>query len=257
MTIDDRTNPDRPRLAIIGRGRVGASIEAYGDWLGLDTRAFDRRALAADEDQSFIKSADCVALAVPDDRIESAFAHYRSLIARRAFLMHFSGARRFSGLYGYHPLYSFPTHPLDPETTAAIAFAVEPDAPPLGEIWPGAGNRTFVVSADQRALYHALAVLAGNYAAFIWNEVGTEFQARLGHSPADILAPYLAGVVQRFAENPAASMTGPVARGDGQTIRANLNALKNVPKLHALYGQFLRHARPDLENEVMGDRLDG
>lgn len=228
------------RIVIFGPGRVGKSFAAFAQSLGHEPVLVARGAAG----EAAVASADVVAAAVPDDAIPGWFAHWRTRLAGRRAL-HFSGARVIAGLPGYHPLYSFPKAPLDPALFGRIAIAREPDAAPFAAIVPGANNPEFTVADEDRAFYHALAVVSGNFAAHLWNETARAFAGRLGPDSAAILGAYFESVVDRFRESPAASLTGPVARRDEATVAANLEALKANPTLHALYGAFLKSAWPD------------
>jgi predicted short-subunit dehydrogenase-like oxidoreductase (DUF2520 family) len=98
---------------------------------------------------------------------------------------------------------------------------------------------------EDRAFYHALAVVSGNFAAHLWNEAAAAFAARITPNAGDILSDYFGSVVARFRESPTASLTGPVARRDGATVKANLDALAAEPRLQSLYRAFLDSAWPD------------
>lgn len=117
----------------------------------------------------------------------------------------------------------------------------------LSAILPGAENPEFVIADQDRAYYHALAVLSGNFAAHMWNETAKRFASRFDVAPETVIASYLSGVVDRFVENPKNSMTGPIARRDQETVRANLEALADDPQLYALYRAFLKSAWPDVD----------
>ncbi|MBY0421626.1 MAG: DUF2520 domain-containing protein, partial [Parvularculaceae bacterium] len=103
----------------------------------------------------------------------------------------------------------------------------------------------FPVAEADRAVNHALAVVSGNFATFLWNESAKAAAGRLGLDPATLFAPYFASLVDRFVENPADSLTGPVARRDAATVEANLAALESEPRLYAAYEAFLGLAWPD------------
>lgn len=228
------------RIVIFGPGRVGKSFCAYAQSLGAEAALLSR----ADSAASAVARADLVAAAIPDDLLTSWFDQWRAaLVGKRA--IHFSGARVIAGLPGYHPLYSFPAAPLSPPEFARIALAREPGAMPFADILPGAHNPEFVVRDEDRAFYHALAVVSGNFAAHLWNETAAAFAARLGAGAGAAMGAYLDSVVARFRENPLASLTGPVARRDAATVRANLDALSREPRLLALYQAFLESAWPD------------
>lgn len=238
-------------LLIFGTGRVGTSLARYARHLGAEVSTVTRT--KAENDRSAVSAlvsvADVIAAAIPDDRLAGWLAAWGPVIGPKP-AIHFSGALTIGGMRSYHPLYSFPRTALAPEVMATIAFAREEGAPPLASVLPGAENPEFAVSADGRAFYHALAVLSGNFAAHLWNETAKAFGARFNLQPEIILGGYLAGVVDRFRENPLDSMTGPAARKDAETVAANLKALEHEPRLKTLYESFLASAWPDWREAV-------
>ena len=191
-----------------------------------------------------IAAADIVAAAVPDGAIETwRDCWLESLTAKT--VIHFSGAIRVDGMFAFHPLYSFPPHAVDPEDLEGAAFAGPKNGPSFEEVFPGAPNPHFRIADEDRARYHALAVLSGNFAAYLWNETASEIGKQSGLRPDAIMAPYLGSIVDRFLETPEGSLTGPIARKDENTVAANLNALVGSPKLKSLYEAFLRSAWSD------------
>lgn len=234
------------RVLIFGAGRVGTSLARYAAHLGNEVSIVSRGEALSDRAavSTRIGKADLVAAAIPDDRLADWREEWAAEIGdRRA--IHFSGALTIAGLRSYHPLYSFPIEALAPATMARIAIAREEGAPHFASILRGAANPEFVVRAEDRPYYHALAVLSGNFAAHLWNETAKGVAARFGLPPEEILGTYLAGVVDRFRESPFDSLTGPVARQDAKTVAANLAALAGEPRLKALYEAFLASAWPD------------
>lgn len=236
------------RYVIFGGGRVGRNMSSYLRHLGhqatIVTRAEAETAPA--DCRALIAHADVIAAAIPDDRLADWERTWRATLAGRQ-AIHFSGALSIHGLRSYHPLYSFPRTELAPMTMRSIAFIRQEGAPPFSEIVPGATNPDFVIADKDRAYYHALAVLSGNFAAFVWNETAKGFAARLQIPPEAMLASYFSGLVDRFRESPFDSLTGPVARRDRSTVERNLEALAAEPKLAELYRAFLGAAWPDYE----------
>jgi predicted short-subunit dehydrogenase-like oxidoreductase (DUF2520 family) len=228
------------RIVIFGPGRVGRSFSAYARSLGHEAALLAR----GDAADAHVARADLVAAAIPDDALPGWFDQWRDALAgKRA--IHFSGASVIKGLPGYHPLYSFPSDPLDPAEFARIAVAREAGAAAFAEILPGANNPEFAVRDEDRAFYHALAVVSGNFAAHLWNETAAAFAARVGPNAGEVMSAYFGSVVDRFRESPLSSLTGPVARRDAATVKANLEALEGEPRLLALYRAFLGSAWQD------------
>lgn len=239
------------RLVIFGTGRAGTSIAHYARHIGLSVDVIDRRTATENRQsvRALIAKADVVAAAIPDDLLAGWFAEWRPDIGDRP-AIHFSGARVIEGMRGYHPLYSFPKTPLSPAVMAGIAIAREAGAPPFSAIFKGATNPEFEIKAENRAYYHALAVLSGNFAAHLWNETAKAMAARLRIAPEAAMGAYFAGLVDRFRESPFDSLTGPVARKDAATVLANLAALEAEPALLALYDAFLKSAWPGFETDA-------
>lgn len=234
------------RHIVIGMGRLGRNMATYAEALGVSVDRLTRRDIQVSDDllKNRFDGARVIALATPDDVLEDLAARIVGL-SSGAQIVQFSGANRIPGAVSCHPLYSFPDGQLPFATMKQIPFALEPDGPDFAQLYPGASNPTFRVRHEDRAFYHATAVLAGNFAAHIWNEVAPAFQARFPDAPADVLAHYLEGCVERFRENPADSMTGPVARRDERTVAVNLKSLEGAPRLVALYRAFLSSAWED------------
>ena len=110
----------------------------------------------------------------------------------------------------------------------AIAFACPEEGPSFDEIFPGAPNTNFKIADEDRARYHALAVISGNFASYLWNETAKEFGAFGVKEPDNVLGNYFSSIVARFAESPQSSMTGPLARRDRLTAGAPAAAWAGV-----------------------------
>lgn len=238
------------RLLIFGAGRVGLSTAAYARHLGVEATIVRRETAESDPAAvaGLIERADVVAAALPDAGIAAWRAKWKEALGARP-AIHFSGALAIEGMRAYHPLYSFPKTPLDPERMGSVIIAREKGSPPFATVLPGATNPELELSAEERALYHAFAVISGNFAAHLWNETAKAMKGRFGLPPEDILRGYLSGIVDRFAESPLDSLTGPAARKDRESVEANLAALSDEPRLLSLYCAFLASAWPAFERE--------
>ncbi len=234
------------RYAIFGAGRVGVNMTRYLTDLGHQASLISHSEAVSDADgcRGEIRAADIVAAAVPDDALAGWRDQWARDLGGKA-AIHFSGAARIEGVYAFHPLYSFPQTVVPAATMKQVAFACPKGGPSFGDIFPGAENPNFEIADKDRARYHALAVLSGNFAAYLWNETAKELSEFSGLKPETVMGGYLSSIIDRFLESPEGSLTGPVARKDEKTVAANLDALSSTPKLRGLYEAFLKAAWPD------------
>ena len=145
---------------------------------------------------------------------------------------------------GFHPLQSF-TNGAAPTTLQGITFALEAEGPLLTELKTMAsalGGRWIILSAEDKALYHASAVIASNYlvtlasaAAGLW--------AKFGISPSQAitaLLPLMKSTVANIEQvGLPYCLTGPIARGDAITVHRHLQALESLsPDLEAAYREL-------------------
>jgi predicted short-subunit dehydrogenase-like oxidoreductase (DUF2520 family) len=66
--------------------------------------------------------------------------------------------------------------------------------------------------------------------------------------PASSLQPYLQQVVSNFIQDPESALTGPLSRGDHQTVNRNLTALATDP-LEPVYQSFVELHRRQQQND--------
>lgn len=240
---------------IFGPGRVGQNMTSWLRHLGHEVTLVPRP--LNNDDESFLhermRQVDIIAAAIPDSMIGDWYHQWSDYLGSK-YAIHFSGAINIEGMYGFHPLYSFPNETLSQEKMETIAFACPQEGPSFSTVFPGAQNVHFQLSQDERARYHALAVLSGNFVSYIWNQTAKEIADYCDTDPGPIFQGYLASIIDRFTENPLSSLTGPIARHDKKTVEANLAGLKGDPKLTALYQAFLQNAWPDYVPDSKGDK---
>jgi len=206
-------------VRVIGAGRVGSAIS---------TRLAERD-VELREDQ-----AGLVLLCVPD----ASIADVAREVETGPWIAHTSGATPLAALdphtrrFGLHPLQTF-TRARGPEQLdgawAGITAETE-EARALGfELADIVGLRPFELADEERALYHAGAVVASNFLVTL-HEAAAELVEAAG-APAEALEPLMSRVLENRFE-----LTGPVARGDFETIEAHLEAIRaRRPSLEPLY----------------------
>lgn len=230
-------------VLIVGPGRLGRSV-------AMALRAAGHRVRLVGRDEP-IPPAPVVWLTVPDREIAAAAAR----VPPGGVVLHASGASDLEPLRPHqpagslHPLMSFPgpevAMPRMDEVPAAIAGDPEARAVATG-IALALGWRPFEVPGDRR-LYHAAAVMAGNFATALLAEAAAVLVAAgvpAVHAPG-LLAPLaLTSLRNAAAIGPARALTGPVARGDDGVIAAHRLALASLePRLLCTYDALLDAAR--------------
>ena len=197
----------------------------YLGLLGVPHRAWTRD-MGEAALSSRARGVGAVLLLIPDDALASFVDRYGPVM-EGAPLVHFSGSARVAGVQCCHPLGSF-GGTLHPESLyRRITFVCDPGPRSFPELFPALPNPHGVIHPELRPLYHAMAVLSGNFTVVLWQKALDEWR-RLGLPPEAGLA-YLDTVAANLAVDPGGALTGPLARGDGETVRANLAALGDGP----------------------------
>ena len=107
------------------------------------------------------------------------------------------------------------------------------------ELAAAIGARVLEIPAGGKARYHAAAVIASNF-PIVLLAMATRVLTRAGVSE-DAARGALATLLRRrrrrtaSAVAPSAALTGPVARGDVETVRAHLAALADTPEVLEVY----------------------
>ena len=250
-------------------------------------------AAVADPAELAAREAKLVLVAVPDAAIGEVARRLASRRQGAAVALHVSGAYGAAILEplaragwrtgSFHPLRAFPA--VEPELAAAAGtfFALDGDAEAraLGRRFAEAFGGTSAVVADaERPLYHwAASLAAGGVVTLLATAV--EVGRRLG-LPDAALAGYgrlATGALEaatasrstsesasesRRAFDPASAITGPVARGDRETVERHLTALTaHAPDLLPLEIELARatlarraeRQPPDAAQRQLAERL--
>jgi predicted short-subunit dehydrogenase-like oxidoreductase (DUF2520 family) len=230
--------PACTRLAIVGRGRLGNALgaalsDSHYDLLGPLPRGFDGH------------GADAVLLCVPDGEIAAAAAQ----IFHGPLVGHCSGA---TGLGPLKPHEAFSLHPLMTVTAqgaqfagagAAIAGGTDRALAVAAELADALGMRAVEVLERDRVAYHAAASIASNF--LITLEAAAEQLASESGVNRELLVPLVRATVDNWAALGAEqALTGPVARGDEQTVAAQRAAVEErAPELLELFDVLVGRTR--------------
>jgi predicted short-subunit dehydrogenase-like oxidoreductase (DUF2520 family) len=197
-------------IRIVGAGRVGSAVAA---------RLGERGVALGDE------GAGLVLLCVPDGAISEVAREFEP----GPWIAHVSGATPLSALdphrrrFSLHPLQTF-TRARGPEQLDGAYAAVTAEsaeartvAVELAEVL---GLRPFDLADDQRALYHAGAAMASNFVVTLRRVAGRLVED--AGAPPEALDPLMRRTIENGFE-----LTGPIARGDWDTVEAHVRAIRS------------------------------
>jgi predicted short-subunit dehydrogenase-like oxidoreductase (DUF2520 family) len=243
-------------ISIIGAGRLGTTLAIALAHKGYSIRSLVSRTtrnalkaasrldagvqVLAAKNLHLLDPADVFLITTPDDQIREVAAKLSRLkVARRVTALHTSGALsaevlaplRHKGwsIGSIHPLISVSSV----ETPLRNAFwCVEGDTRARGQarrIVRDLEGKSFSIRAEDKALYHAAAVMSsGNVVALF--DVALELLIQCGltrKTARNILLPLLASTISNLqTKDPVHALTGTFSRGDIETVKRHLKALK-------------------------------
>lgn len=251
-----------PNTFVIGAGPVAttlagalrrAGVPVLGLWARKPDRARAAGAVAGVASYSaappdLLLEADAIITAVRDDAIAEVAAMLVSsgFVASRHVLLHCSGAMsaavafapvadRLRGVATLHPLRAIADPAETMDRLAGTVFGIEGDAAGLAvarDLVRALRGKPLELADSQMAAYHAAAATVSNYvvalvdaAAQILAGVGIEREQALA-ALLPLARGALANVAERGVED---GLTGPIRRGDKDTIAKHLDALADAP----------------------------
>ena len=217
---------------LIGSGKLAGHLACYLDSLNLSYTTWHRR-LKTSVSQT-LKNCSHILIPITDSQIEPFLETHQDFLSDKI-CIHFSG-RLFTPLaIGAHPLMTFTENLYSKGTYKQIHFVIDSQHS-FQKILPGLPNTHSRIEPSQKPEYHALCVTAG-FSSLLWQTFFKEIK-KFGISK-DRALPYLHQVFTNIS-NFDNTLTGPLERGDRQTIDSNLKALKNTPALYNIYQSFIK-----------------
>jgi len=197
------------RIHVIGSGRVGSAVAAR----------LRERGVAVGEDDP-----ELVLLCVPD----SAIAEVAASVSPGPWVAHVSGATPLAVLapharrFSVHPLQTFTRERGAEQLDGAwAAVTAETEAARAAGRWLAEtlALRPFDLADSARTLYHAGAVFASNYVVTLQRAASLLFES--AGAPPEALEPLMRRTIENGFE-----LTGPIARGDWDTVAAHRAAIQ-------------------------------
>lgn len=271
----------RFEIGVVGAGRVGSVLAA-----GLRAAGHEVVAAAGESDASrrrieallpgvpvakpsdVARACDLLLLTVPDDMLSNVVTMLSASGAIREgqVVAHTSGrhglavldpAREVGALtIALHPAMTFTGTAVDLPRLAGCVFGVTASAAdrPLTEaLVEDLGGRAMWVPEDRRTLYHAGLAHGANHLVTLVTEAMEILSAAGAEDPAATLRPLLTAALDNALEQGDAALTGPIVRGDVETVRAHVaDLVANAPQTLASY---VTMARATLDRAVTDGRL--
>jgi len=246
-------------VVVLGAGKVGSAVAALLGGAGLVVAAVTTRSVATAEPAAALvgaepgtdnaaaaKLGDIVLVTTNDDAIAGVVAEAAEKGAFRPgqLVMHMSGALPLSVLAPAaeagaaigcaHPMQSFATAQDALRLIGGSVFGITSGpgaAELLGAVVGVLGGQAVVVADANKVLYHAAAVVASNYLVAL-EDVAAHLLVEAGFDEESALAalqPLVSGTVGNIgALGTTNALTGPIVRGDVDTVRRHTEALRDL-----------------------------
>jgi predicted short-subunit dehydrogenase-like oxidoreductase (DUF2520 family) len=269
------------RVGVIGAGRVGAVLAAALRSRGHvivsvagESDASHRRAadllpgVAIDKPTAVARSCDILLLTVPDDMLGNVVTQLAASGSLRAgqYVVHTSGSHGLRVLeaatrigarpVALHPAMTFTGTARDLERLADCVFGVTvgPDERAWAEqVVAELGGEVMWVSEELRGLYHAGLAHGANHLVTLVSQAMELLSVAGADDPAAILRPLLVAALDNALTDGDAALTGPIVRGDVNTVRAHLAEIaSNAPDT---LGSYVALARATLDRVVTDGRV--
>lgn len=160
-----------------------------------------------------------------------------------------------------HPLQAIANPVTGADRLLGSGFAISGEVTALAaarRLVTALGGKALTVPTARRPLYHAAAVMASNYAVVLLGEAARLLR-ETGAAPdeaEEVLVALTRGALDNVSQfGVAGALTGPVARGDLETVHLHLRTLRpRDAALYAVLGQrALERAGAELSPEIRGE----
>jgi len=233
---------------IIGDGNVANNFANYLSLLNIPYLQWSRKisSILNQSLEDYFTDCDVVLILIKDQAIEN-FIRENSFLKEKK-LIHFSGSLTTDLAVGMHPLMTFTDKLYDINAYREIPFVVEKGRYCFKEIFPALDNKFVEINIEDKNLYHAMCVVGCNFTNILINQ----FLSELTYLGIDrkLAFPILKKSLSNIIEQGELSLTGPIERGDIETINRNVLALKNHP-LKKIYSSFIDTFLPNSKKDTI------
>ena len=269
-------------LGVVGAGRVGAVLAAQ-----LRAAGHEVAAVAGESDASrqriadllpgvtvlkptaVSKACDLLLLTVPDDMLSNVVTMLAASGAIREgqHVAHTSGrhgldvlapaARLGAHVLALHPAMTFTGTARDLPRLPGCAFGVTADDPAAvavaQRLVADLGGRLVWVPEDKRTVYHAGLAHGANHLVTLVTQSMDLLRESGADDPAATLRPLLTAALDNALSLGADALTGPIVRGDVETVRAHLEGIARTRP--GTLPSYVALARATANTAVLDGRL--
>jgi len=190
-----------------------------------------------------VAAADLVLLTVPDDVLPGLVAGLAATGAafEGRLVAHASGRHGLAVLepavragalpLALHPVMTFTGRPDDIDKLTGISFGItapEPLRTVAEALVLEMGGEPVFIAEEHRDLYHAALATASNYLVTLVVQATDLLREAGVADPARMLGPLLGAALDNALRLGDPALTGPVARGDADTVASHIAALRAV-----------------------------
>ena len=271
----------KTRVGVVGAGRVGAVLAAALRAAGHDVVAVAGESSASrtrietllpgvhvDKPSAVARACDLLMLTVPDDMLGNVVAMLSASGAIRPGqrVVHTSGKHGLAVLQpaadlgaevlAMHPAMTFTGTDVDLGRLSGCVYGVTAtlDTHELAtELVSDLGGSIVWVPEDRRTLYHAGLAHGANHLVTLVTQAMDLLRASGAQDPAATLRPLLNAALDNALSYGSAALTGPIVRGDVETVRAHLTdiATESPETLES----YVAMARATANRAVLDGRL--
>lgn len=250
------------KIGIIGAGRVGCSMGKYLVEQGCTVAGYYSKSEKSVEEaatftntrafsslEEIAKNCDVLWITTPDSEISSVWESIQKLSVRDKIICHFSGSlssvvfsnrdRKGIKACSIHPMYAFNQKFTSYQQLNDVLFTMEGDSEAvlaMKALFERMGNIVYIISPEQKMRYHAAAVMASNLIIGLY-QMSLDMLADCGfdeYAAKRLLGPLVRDNVFNMLElSLEEALTGPVERGDTDTVRGHMAVL--TPQEQSVY----------------------
>ena len=246
------------KIGFFGAGKVAVSLGKYFKNNGLDIAGFYSKTFASTEFardftetngysdlESFVLDCDIIFITTNDDELVNGFNEISNFDLENKIIVNtsgsysssiFSNARKLGAFpYSLHPIYPFSDKETSYKNLGQSVFTLEGAEEKLSLVKglvEGCGNKVILMKGDKKT-YHLACAMASNLTLALLS-LSSKYLQKVGFNEEDSIAalrPLVESNINSiFDKGFVNSLTGPVVRGDVDTIEGHLSKLNEGDK---------------------------